>query len=71
MRFCLRMFAIRSISGRAARRKEASSLPTRKNPRIDSLEKWKDYSLRKGKLFPAAGNSRRLDGDQIVPLLGI
>jgi hypothetical protein len=34
--------------------KEASSLPTRKNPGIDSLEKWKTYSLRNGKLFPAA-----------------
>jgi len=54
MRFCLRMFATRSISGGAARIKEASSLPTKKNPGIDSLEKWKTYSLRKGKLFPAA-----------------
>jgi hypothetical protein len=48
------MFATRSISGGAARIKEASSLPTKKNPGIDSLEKWKTYSLRKGKLFPAA-----------------
>jgi hypothetical protein len=65
------MFVIRDISGRAGRIKEASSLPTRKNPGIDSLEKWKNDSLRKRKLFPAAGNSRGVNGDQIIPLLGI
>jgi hypothetical protein len=65
------MFAIRGISGGVGRMKEASSLPTRKIPGVDSLKKWKDYSLSKGKLFPAVGNSRRLDGDQLIPLLGI
>jgi hypothetical protein len=57
MRFCLRMFAIRGISGGVGRIKEASSLPTRNNPGIDSLEKWKTYSLRKGKTFLKRENS--------------
>jgi hypothetical protein len=54
MRFCLHRFAIRGISGVVGRMKRASSLPTRKNPGINSIEKWKTYSLRERKLFPAA-----------------
>jgi hypothetical protein len=34
--------------------KEAASLPARKNPGIDFLEKWKTCSLRERRLFPAA-----------------
>ena len=54
MCFCLRIFIIRGISGGAGRRKGGVFSSNRKNPGINSLEVWKNYSLCKRKLLPAA-----------------
>jgi len=71
VRFCLRMFVIRGISGRAA---DEGKLLHYQQGRILVLIPWKSGKLipfARGNSFLLRDNSRRLDGNQIIPLLGI